>query len=248
MPTLAAVKTQKIEYKHGDTVLEGFLAYDDAAQGRRPAVLVCPEWWGLNDYIRGRAEQLAKLGYVAFAADMYGQGITTTDPKEAGRLAGAIYKDPALMRERVAAALKVLTDQKMVDGTKVAAIGYCFGGKCALELARSGADLAVVVSFHGDLSTTMPAQAATFRPHVLVCNGADDQMVSAEAKQKFEDEMRSAKADFVFIDYANAVHAFTNPKADSFGIPGIKYNETADRRSWAAMRQMFDEVMGPAGK
>lgn len=241
---LAEIKTQAIKYQHGDVALEGYLAYDDAVQGKRPGVVVFHEWWGLNGYSKSRAEQLAKLGYVAFAADMYGQGVTADTPDAAGKLAAKMYSDTAAMRERAAAGLKVLAEQPQTDATKLAAIGYCMGGKVALELARSGADLDAVVTFHGALSTEKPAEAATFKPKVLVNNGADDTFVSAEEKAKFYQEMKAAKADFVFVDYAGAVHSFTNPESDKRGIPGIRYDEKADRRSWAAMRRMFDEAFG----
>jgi dienelactone hydrolase len=209
-------------------------------------VLVCPEWWGLNDYPKSRAEQLAKLGYIAFALDMYGKGVKTEDAGEAGKLAGALYKDSKLLRERASAGLKVLTDQPNVDASKVAAIGYCFGGKVALELARSGADLAAVVSFHGALSTDAPAKGA-LKPRILICNGADDTFIKPEDRAAFLKEMKDAKADYVFIDYAGAVHAFTNPTADSHNIPGIKYNQAADRRSWQHMMDLLAEVFGTVG-
>jgi len=241
---LAEIKTKVIEYKHGDVVLQGFLAYDDAATGPRPGVIIFHEWWGLNGYAKSRAEQLAKLGYVAFAADMYGKGVVTESPQEAGKLAGKLYSDTASMRDRAVMGLKVLATQPQTDAKKLAAIGYCMGGKVALELAREGAPLAAVVSFHGGLSTEVPARAETFKPKVLICNGADDAFVSSEEKAGFYAEMKAAKADFVFTDYAGAVHAFTNPGAGSYGIPGVQYNEKADTRSWAAMLRMFDEAFG----
>lgn len=246
-PAAADIKTQEIEYKHGDVVLQGYLAYDDAVQGKRPGVVVFHEWWGLNGYTRLRAEQLAKLGYVAFAADMYGKGVEAKTAVDAEKLAGTLDKDRATLRARAAAGLKVLADQPQTDATKLAAIGYCMGGKVALELARSGADLDAVVSFHGALGTPMPATAG-FKPSVLVCNGADDNFVSAEEKARFLEEMKAAKADFVFVDYSGAVHSFTNPDADKRNIPGVKYNEKADRRSWEHMQDHFKEAFGDGAK
>lgn len=245
-PALAEIKTKEIEYKHGDVTLQGFLAYDDAVQGKRPGVIVFHEWWGMDNYARSRARQLAELGYVAFAADMYGRGVTADTAQQAGQLAGKLDSDRALLRERAAAGLNVLTDQPQTDASRLGAIGYCMGGKVALELARSGADLDAVVSFHGSLGTPMPAKAGTFKPMVLIANGADDTFVSEEEKEKFYAEMNAAKVDFMFVDYAGAVHSFTNPGADKHGIPGVKYNEKADRRSWAGMRQVFDEAFGAA--
>lgn len=248
IPAMSAIKTEKIEYKDGDIVLEGFLAYDDALTGRRPGILVCHEWWGNNDYSRGRAEQLAGLGYIAFALDMYGKGVTTEDPKKAGELAGALYGDGATVRRRAAAGLQVLTDNPRVDTHKVAAIGYCMGGTVALELARSGAELAAVVCFHGGLDTKEPAKPGAIKGKVLVCNGADDGMVPAEQQAAFKKEMKDAGVDYVFIDYAGAVHAFTNPGADAHHIPGIAYNEKADKRSWRHMLDLFEEVFAEPRK
>ncbi len=245
LPAMSAIKTEKIEYKDGDLVLEGYLAYDDALTGKRPGILVCHEWWGNNDYSRGRAEQLASLGFVAFALDMYGKGVTTEDPKKAGELAGALYGDAATLRRRAAAGLKVLTDNPRVDAHKVAAIGYCMGGAVALELARSGADLAAVVAFHGSLKTREPAQPGAIKAKVLACNGADDAFVSAEERAAFEKELKDAGVDFVIVNYAGAVHAFTNPGADAHHIPGIAYNEKADKRSWQHMLDLFAEAFGP---
>jgi dienelactone hydrolase len=238
----AAVHTEKVEYRHGETVLYGYLAYDDAAAERRPGVLVAPEWWGLNDYAKLRAQQLARLGYVAFVLDMYGKGITTTDPKEAGRLAGIYRNDRGLMRARSAAGLEVLRKRPQVDPTRISAIGYCFGGTVVLEMARSGADLKGVVSFHGGLSTPNPADARNIRGKVLVLHGADDTFESPAEIAAFQDEMRRAAVDWQMNYYGGAVHSFTNPDADKAGIKGVAYNAAADRRSWQAMRDFFAEI------
>ncbi|MBL8764719.1 MAG: dienelactone hydrolase family protein [Phycisphaerae bacterium] len=242
--TRAEVRTKTIAYTHDGVTLEGVLAWDDGVKGKRPGVLVVHEWWGHNGYARERAGKLAALGYVAFALDMYGKGKTAATPEEAQRLATPFYQDRALMRARAAAGLEVLRTQENVDASRLAAIGYCFGGTVCLELARSGADLRAVVSFHGGLSNPTPADAGKIRAKVLVCNGADDPMVPAEERRGFKEEMSKAGVDYQFIDYGGAVHAFTNPGADAFKIPGVAYNEKADRRSWGAMRAFFDETLG----
>jgi dienelactone hydrolase len=237
----AAVKTQVVEYTVGQTVCKGYLAYDDAAKEARPGVLVVHEWWGLNDYAKRRTEQLAELGYVAFAADIYGGGKVATDAQEAGKLAGEFRKDPALLVARTAGALDTLKKQRGVDASRTGAIGYCFGGTTVLALALSGAEVQAVVSFHGSL----PVDAAADKPvkaNVLVCNGADDPMVKPEDRQKFKDVLTRAKADWEFIDYSGAVHAFTNPEAGKGGMPGVAYNEKADKRSWELMKDFFAEA------
>ena len=238
----AEVKTERIEYRHGDTLLEGYLAYDDSISGKRPGVIVVQEWWGLNDYAEHRAEQLASLGYVAFALDMYGKGKVTSDAKQAGEWAGAFRNDRRLCRARAAAGLEVLKKRPRVDPTRIAAIGYCFGGMVVLEMARAGDDLKGVVSFHGGLSTPNPDDARNIRAKVLVLHGADDPFESAAEITGFQEEMRRAGVDWQMVYYGGAVHAFTNPDAGKAGIKGVAYNEAADRRSWLAMRSFFDEI------
>src|SRR6516225_7459903 len=173
-PAGAAVQTKKVTYKHNGLECQGYLAWDDAVKGPRPGVLVVHEWWGLNDYARKRAEQLAGLGYVAFACDMYGDGKVTEHPKEAGEFAGAVRKDVQVWRGRAQAALKVLQAQEQVDASKLAAIGYCFGGSTALQLAYTGADLKAVVTFHAGLVVPDAEQAKAIKAKVLVCHGAAD--------------------------------------------------------------------------
>jgi dienelactone hydrolase len=241
----AEVQTKEVEYKQGDTRLVGLLAWDDSvakADAKLPGVVVFPEWWGLTDHPKDRAKQLAKLGYVALAADLYGNGMTTADPKEAGNLAGALKKDPAALRARAQAALDALKSQPNVDPGKLAAIGFCFGGTTALELAMSGADLQGVVSFHGGLDFPNLADTKNIKAKVLICNGAADTFVPRDQITAFTDALEAAKVDWVFVNYNSAVHAFTNPKADSFGIKGIAYNEKADKRSWQAMVDFFNEI------
>ncbi len=241
----AEVKTEVVKYKAGTVEAQGFLAYDDKIDGKRPGVVVVPEWWGLDDYPKTRARQLAHLGYVALAADIYGDGKTTEDPKEAGKWAGALKAgDRKELRARVEAALEQLKTHPNVDPKRTAAIGYCFGGTTVLELARSGADVSAVVSFHGDLSISQPAQAGQVKAKVLVCHGGDDKFISPEQILAFEDEMRQAKVDWQMNVYGHSVHAFSNPNADKHGIPGIAYNAEADRRSFRAMLSLFGEVFG----
>jgi dienelactone hydrolase len=240
----AAVRTKAVEYRHGDATLEGYLAWDDAQQGRRPGVLVVHEWYGVNDYAKSRAEQLAKMGYVAFALDMYGKGVRANNPQDAGKLASTYKNDRKLMRDRAKAGLEVLRKQDNVDGGRVAAIGYCFGGQVCLELARANADVAGVVSFHGALDTPDPKGSQGVKPKVLVCHGAVDPFVPDAHVVAFRDEMEAAKADYQIIAYAGAVHSFTNPVADKAGLKGVAYNENADRRSWRAMQDFFGEIFG----
>jgi dienelactone hydrolase len=246
----AKVVTKSVVYEHAGTKLEGFLAYDDAktAKGKLPGVLVIPEWWGLNAYAKGRAAELAGMGYVAFAVDMYGQGVVTEDPKKAGELAGPFYGKP-LMAERANAGLEQLLKMDRVDPRKVAAIGFCFGGSAAQALAYSGAPLAGIVSFHGGPVNAPASAAGTVKAKFLLLNGADDPMVKPEARAALEKSLEDAKVDYQSVDYAGAVHAFTNPDADRLAAAGgmkgmIGYNEPAARRSWKAMQVFFEEIFG----
>ncbi|MCY2925166.1 MAG: dienelactone hydrolase family protein [Planctomycetota bacterium] len=239
----AEIKMETIEYKDGETALEGVLAYDEAVKEPRPLVLVVHEWWGLNEYAKSRAKQLAGMGYTAFAVDMYGKGVVTTDPKRAAELAGPLRKDRAMMRRRIAAALEALKGNARVDAGRVAAIGYCFGGTVALELARSGAALAGVVSFHGGLDTPAPADAANIKGKVLVCTGADDKAVPITQVAAFADEMRAGKVDYQINIYGHAVHAFTNPASGNNPSTNVAYNENADKRSWEALKAFLAEVL-----
>src|SRR5437588_4968319 len=238
----AAVHTEVVEYKHGDVVLEGYLAYDDGSTDRRPGVLVVHEWTGHNPYVRKRAEQLAGLGYVAFALDMYGKGVHAKDPKEAAALAGTYKNDRKLMRARAGAGLDVLKKQTLVDPQRLAAIGYCFGGTTVLEMARGGADLAGVVSFHGDLNTPTPEDARNIKGKVLAQHGADDPFVPPAVVAAFEEEMRKGAVDWQLVKYGGAVHSFTNPGAGNDNSRGAAYNAKADHRSWQAMQDFFHEI------
>jgi len=244
----AKIITKPVAYEHAGVKLEGYLAYDDArisADKKAPGVLVVPEWWGLNEYAKGRAQQLAKLGYVAFATDMYGAGVVTTDPKKAGELAGQFYGKP-LMAERAQAGLDQLLASGLVETGRVAAIGYCFGGSTVQALAYTGAPLAGIVSFHGGL-IPVPADASTkTKAKILICHGAVDPFISKADLEAFSKSMNDGKFDYQFISYAGAIHAFTNPDADkvaaAVGLKGIGYNAAADRRSWSQMNGFFKEL------
>lgn len=240
----AAVRTSEVEYRHGDTLLQGFMAWDDSVQGRRPGVLIVHQWMGLTDYERMRAEQLASLGYVALAVDVYGKGVRPADTGEAGKLAGTYKKDRALLRARVAAGLEALRASERVDPKRIAAIGYCFGGTAVLELARSGADVAGVVSFHGGLDSLEPADGRNVKARVLVLHGADDPYVPEAHIAAFQKELRDAKVDWQMVYYSGAVHAFTQKGAGNDPSRGAAYDERADRRSWQAMRAFFEEIFG----
>ncbi len=237
----AAIHTETVEYKQGDTTLEGYLAYDDSISGKRPGVLVVHQWMGLTGYEKHRAEQLAALGYVAFCADIYGKGVRPKDTSEAGALAGKYKGDRALLRARVNAGLDTLEKNELVDTSRVAAIGYCFGGTTVIELARSGANIAGVVSFHGGLDSPTPADGKNIKGKVLVLAGADDPFQKPEDLTAFESEMRDSKVDWQIVFYGGAVHAFTQPNP-GFVNAGAKYNEKADKRSWEAMKAFFAEI------
>ncbi len=235
----AALRTETVEYHDGDTVLEGYLAYDDALQGKRPGILVVHEWKGLGSYAKRRADQLAQLGYVAFAVDMYGKGVRAADHTEAGKLSGIYRNDRQLMRRRIQAGLEWLKAEEHVDTTRLGAIGYCFGGTTVLELARSGASVLGVVSFHGGLGTSSPAAPEQVHAKVLVLHGADDSFVSQEEVAAFEQEMQAAGADYRGIQYEGAVHSFTVPEAGNDPSQGMAYNPEADQKSWEEMKAFF---------
>jgi dienelactone hydrolase len=238
----AEIVTRTVEYKQGDTVLEGYLAYDTAGPAKKPGVLVVHDWKGIGPNTKLRAEMLAKMGYVAFAADIYGKGVRPVDGKDAGATAGPYFKNRALVRERVAAGFQELARQPNVDPKRIAAIGYCFGGMAVLELARSGADVAGVVSFHGILDNPTPADAKKIKGKTLILHGADDPYVPDAQVKAFADEMRAAGVDWQLVAYSGAVHAFTIPRAGNDNSKGSAYNATADRRSWKAMEDFFAEV------
>jgi dienelactone hydrolase len=241
----AAVKGEEVSYQEGDTVMKGYVAYDDSIKGKRPGVLVIHEWWGQNEYPRMRARMLAELGYTALAVDMYGEGKVADHPGDAGKFSGEVKKNMPVARARFLAAREVLMKHASVDDTKIAAIGYCFGGSIVLEMARAGIDLDGVASFHGQLGTASPAQSGMVKAHVLVMNGADDPFIKPESIDAFKKEMDAAGVDYEFINYSGAKHAFTNPEADAngkkFNLP-LAYNAEVDKQSWAKLQEFFEHI------
>ncbi|WP_426442141.1 dienelactone hydrolase family protein [Bradyrhizobium genosp. P] len=237
------MRTRDIDYHCGDTHLRGYLAFKDAS-GKRPGLLVFHEGLGLGDFAMERARRLAEHGYVALAADMFGERRQAANLEQATRLIGALRTEPATLRARGRAALATLAALPEVDAGKCAAIGFCFGGTVVLELARDGADLRAVVSFHGVLATKLPAAAGAVKPSVLVLSGAEDPLAPPDQVAAFEDEMRAANvADWQVISYGNTLHGFANPAADGSIMRSALYNAQADRRSWAAMHGLLDEVL-----
>lgn len=242
-PVQAALHTEVVEYRHGATVLEGYLAYDDAQQTTRPGVLIVHEWKGLNEYAKRRARQLVPLGYIALALDMYGKGVVAQSHEEAAKLSGVYRNDRQLMRERAKAGLEVLRGHPLADASRLAAIGYCFGGTTVLELARGGEPLRGVASFHGGLGTPHPEDARQITGKVLVLHGAEDPHVTPEDVAAFEREMRAAGIDYRLITYAGAVHSFTVAEAGDDPSKGLAYNAEADRKSWQALQSFLQEVL-----
>lgn len=236
------VEGRPVEYRHGDVVLEGYLASLKDQKGKRPGVVVVHEWKGHNEYVRKRAEQLARLGYVAFALDMYGKGVQARDHAEAAKMAGVFRENRALMRERAKAGLDVLRRQEVCEATRVAAMGYCFGGTTALELARCGEDIRGVASFHGNLSNPKPEDSRHIKGKVIVFHGADDPFIPKDQVEGFQDEMRKAKVDWQFVSFGGAVHSFTVPEAGGDPSKGAAYDEKADRRSWEMLQLFLTDV------
>ena len=242
----AEVQTKEITYKDGDVECQGFLAWDDAVRGARPGVLVVHEWWGLNDYARERAKMLAAEGYLAFACDMYGKGQLAAHPKEAGEMAAKVRGNVDSWVKRAKAGLEVLTSQPECDKTKLAAIGYCFGGSTSIQLALHGADLDAVASFHGALPVPTAEQAALVKKNqttLLICHGSQDSFIPEETCQKVRAALDAAGADFEMVYYGNARHSFTVKSADSHKIDGMRYNAEADQRSWNRMLALFREKL-----
>lgn len=239
----AEIKTQVVEYKDGNVTLEGFVAWDSAkADKPMPGVLVVHQWMGLTDYEKGRCRQLAELGYVAFALDIYGKGIRPDNPQDAAKQAGIYKTDRELYRRRLNLGLAQLQAQASVSKKQIAAIGYCFGGTGVLELARSGAEVSGVVSFHGGLDSPQPEAGKNIKCKILVCHGADDPFVPAKDIEAFKSELNEAKVDWQMDIYSGAVHSFTQPMAGNDNSRGAAYNAKADKRSWTAMNSFFGEL------
>lgn len=236
----AEVKIEPVEYKQGDTTFKGQLAYDTSAKGKRPGVLVVHEWWGLNEYAKTRAKMLAEAGYVALAVDMYGDGKSTDHPEDAGQWATAVRQNMKSGEDRFMAAYTLLKSNPRVNPEHISAIGYCFGGGVVLHMAMIGTDLDGVVSFHGSL----PQEPATGKviASILACHGAADDFSSPDQVATFEKNLAAAGADWEFVAYGSAKHSFTNPGADAYGMPPLKYNAKADRRSWATTLDFLSEV------
>ena len=240
--THAAIQVREVDYRDGDTDLQGRMVYDDSQTGKRPGILVFHEWMGPTAYELGRAEKLAQLGYAAFVADVYGKGVRPKNADEAREQATKYKSDRPLMRERANAALAELKKQEIVDPARIGAIGYCFGGTVALELARSGADIASAVSFHGGLDSPDPNDTQNIKAKILVLHGAADPTMSPEVVAAFLDGMKKSNLDWEFIEYSGARHGFSNPANGNDPKSPVAYNEKADRRSWEAMKGFFSEV------
>lgn len=238
------MKTETIEYKDGALNLRGFLAYDEKASGKRPGVIVMPEVFGLTDHARIKAQKLADLGYVALAGDPHGNGTVFEGLQDAMKGAGPLFADPAVARNRMKATFDKLASLPQVDSSRIASIGFCMGGTLSLELARAGAPLKGVVSFHGGLQTQRPAEAGSLKAKLLVCTGAEDPFVPAAQVTAFIEEVTKAKADWRVIIYSGTGHSFTNPDAGKAGVPGVAYNKSADERSWKSMQSFFEEIFG----
>jgi dienelactone hydrolase len=238
----AEIKTEILEYRDGDTVLQGVHSYDDALSGKRPAVLIIHDWMGVTEHTKTIAEDIARLGYVAFAADIYGKGVRPSDPQAAAAESGKYKSDRLLLRRRATAGLDILRKDPLTNTAQTAAIGFCFGGTTVLELARTGAPIEGVVSFHGGLDSPTPADGKNIKAKVLVLHGADDPFVKTNDITAFQDEMRQGGVDWQMMYYGDAVHSFTQKKAGTDKSKGAAYNEPAARRSWIAMKSFFAEI------
>lgn len=234
-PAHGEVVSKVVEYQDGDVTLKGEIFWDDDAPGQRPGVLVVHEWWGLNDHARQKARRLAEAGYVALATDMYGGGQVAEHPREAGEFARQVRENVEAWRRRANVGLEQLKKLDRVDSSRLAAIGYCFGGATVIQMAYGGSDVQAVVSFHGSLP--MPTEGASIDPAMLINHGAEDAHITPEVVQEFITGMNTTTADWQMNVYADAPHSFTNESSQA-------YTESADRRSWAAMLAFFDEILG----
>jgi dienelactone hydrolase len=236
------MKTETLEYRDGNVGLLGYLAYDETIKGKRPGVLVMPQVCGPGTHSRTKAEKLASLGYVGFGADYYGDGRELDSLSDAIQLAHSMFGDTGALRRRAMAALDKLAALPQVDSSRLASIGFCMGGNFSLELAREGAPLRGVVSFHGGLHSERPAQKGTVKAKVLVQTGGDDQLVPREQVQAFEAEMNAAGVDWQIITYGGVKHNFTDPDTARFENPTLEYHKSADERSWNAMAAFLKEI------
>ncbi|MCB0262913.1 MAG: dienelactone hydrolase family protein [Calditrichaeota bacterium] len=245
MPAETGLQGKPVDYTVDGMTMKGYLAYDADKTGKRPGILVVHEWWGATEYVRERADMLAKLGYTALAVDMYGEGKIADHPDDAMKFATEVMQNIPAGEQRFREAMKLLKSQATVDTSKIGAIGYCFGGGVVLHMARAGMPLDAVVSFHGSIATQNPAKEGDVKAAILVCNGADDPFVTDEQIDAFKAEMEAAGADFKFVNYPGAVHSFTNPDADAngqkFEMP-LAYNKAADEQSWQDMQDLFNRV------
>lgn len=239
----ADVKSETIKYKAGDAECVGYLAWDDSIPGKRPGVVIFHEWWGLNDYSKKRAEMLAKAGYAAFCADLYGDGKTAEHPDDAAKFMNHVMKNEALWLSRADAALKTLAAQPQVDSSKLAAIGYCFGGTTAIVLAASGADVKAVATFHAGIPDVTADQARKIKARMLICHGEADGFIPKEKITAFRSALDAAKTNYDFVAYPGAVHGFTVEGAEKRGVPGLKYDANADKQSWDSMLKLFQEAL-----
>jgi dienelactone hydrolase len=243
----AVVVGEEITYRSGDTQMQGYIAWDNTVTDKRPGIIVVHEWWGHNDYARKRANMLAALGYTALAVDMYGDGKTASHPDDAGKFAGAVRNNMDVAEARFRAAMETLANHETVNPGQISAIGYCFGGGIVLAMARRGADLDIVASFHGSVATDRPVEKGQVKARLAVFNGAADPMVTAAQIGAFRAEMDNAGVDYLLVNYPNALHAFTNPDADvyaeKFGIP-LKYDAEADTDSWDQLHGLLQKVYG----
>jgi dienelactone hydrolase len=242
----AAIQEEAVTYKDGDTVMKGFIVYDDASKARRPGIVVVHEWWGITKHVRDEARKFAAQGYTAFVADMYGDAKTADNPKDAGALSGAVRKNPAVMQSRFNAAKDLLAKHATVNASKIGASGYCFGGSVVLDMARVGTDLKGVAAFHAGLGAAGPAAATgKVKSKVLVLNGADDPFIKPDSVDAFKKEMDAAKVNYRYVNYPGAVHAFTNPEATEkgkqFNLP-LAYHPEADKQSKAEAAKFFSGV------
>lgn len=241
----AEIISKEIDYKEGNTVMKGMLAYDSNIEGKRPGVLIVHEWWGHNKHARDKARMLAEEGYVAFAVDMYGDRKNADHPDDAGKFSKAVAGNMPLAKARFIAAMDTLKEQPNVESDKLAAMGYCFGGGVVLNMARMGVELKGVSSFHGSIATKNPAQKGDIKTRIMVFNGEADPFVKAEQITAFKSEMKNAGVDFKFINYPGVKHSFTNPGADAtgkkFGLP-LEYNAAADKDSWQKNLEFYKEI------